>query len=215
MVVVAGIVIVAVVTVFEDPVFRFTGSKPHPHVRVPPLRAPLPKGYDVTLPTRPFAVSFVILMIMGAVIIVTMVIIAMKLEIVQRILRLRRPSESVVPAPAESAVEEVLAAVDAGLAELELDDSDPRSAVIECWVRLERVAFLTGVERRADRTSSELVAQLLQYQRISEMTLQHFAELYRTARYSTRAVEASMRDDARESFRQLRRELLLSFGAAK
>ncbi|HEY2791460.1 MAG TPA: DUF4129 domain-containing protein [Micromonosporaceae bacterium] len=212
--VVVGVIVVAVLTVFGGPVFHSTGSKRHPYMPPPPPIQHNGNYPGLSLSKNTVAIPIVIFAILGAILLIVAVIAAFKLEIIQRSTWFRRPADTVVDRPPGSIAEQVLAAVDAGLVELDLDGSDPRSAVIECWVRLEKAAFLAGVERRIDGTSSELVAQLLRHQRVSATTLQHFAELYRTARYSTQAVEESMRDDARESFRQLRRELLMSLGAA-
>jgi Domain of unknown function (DUF4129) len=103
--------------------------------------------------------------------------------------------------------DQVLAAVDANIAELARDDGDPRSAVIICWVRLEQVAAQAGVERSPSDTPADLVRRLLAVQQVSEETLDALADLYRAARYSPGEVAPSMRDDARRAFVRLRDEL--------
>jgi len=71
----------------------------------------------------------------------------------------------------------VRAAVDAGLAELDDADADPRRAVIACWVRLEAAAAAAGTERSPGDTSTELVSRLLARHRVSEPVLSALAEV--------------------------------------
>ncbi len=59
----------------------------------------------------------------------------------------------------------MLAAVDAGLADL--DDGDPRAAVIACWVRLEEAAAAAGTPREPGDTPGELVLRLLAGHQVS------------------------------------------------
>jgi hypothetical protein len=103
--------------------------------------------------------------------------------------------------------DEVLAAVDRTIAELAEDDSDPRSAVIMCWVRLEEIAGLAGTDRGAGDTSSELVQRLLGDHQVSSGVLLSLADLYRRARYSRESIDSSMRTDAVRSLERLREEL--------
>jgi hypothetical protein len=102
----------------------------------------------------------------------------------------------------------VTGAVDAGLAELDDADQDPRRAIIACWLGLERAAAAAGVRRGATDTSTDLADRLLS-QRLIERAdvLGDFAALYREARYAPHAVDASMRERARAALVQLRREL--------
>lgn len=120
---------------------------------------------------------------------------------------IRRPSPR--PTPALETVEsEVVAAVEAGLAELDETEGDPRRAVIACWVRLEKAAGVAGTPRQPGDTSTDLVLRLLSGHHLSEPVLSGFAELYRAARYATRRdVDETMRDQARYALRQLRGEL--------
>jgi hypothetical protein len=104
----------------------------------------------------------------------------------------------------------VLDAVDAGIAELARADGDARAAVIACWVRLEEVAAAAGTVRAPGDTSSDLVARMLADHQVSAPVLRSLAELYRTARYSPRTVEASMREQARAALGHLRDELARS-----
>jgi hypothetical protein len=103
--------------------------------------------------------------------------------------------------------EDVLAAVDVGLAELDDSDADPRRAVIACWVRLEQAAAAAGTPRAPGDTSTDLVGRLLSEHQVSALALYELAEVYRLARYATHTVDSAMRDQARAALRQLRTEL--------
>jgi Domain of unknown function (DUF4129) len=100
---------------------------------------------------------------------------------------------------------QVIAAVDAGLADL--DEGDPRAAVIACWVRLEEAAAAAGTPREPGDTPAELVLRLLGDHQVSSGVLYGLAEVYRLARYATHTVDAAMREQARSALHQLRAEL--------
>lgn len=103
--------------------------------------------------------------------------------------------------------EEVVAAIEAGLLELDDDGTDPRRAVIACWVRLERAAAGAGSPRQKGDTSTDLVLRLLMGHRLSESVLTGFADVYRRARYASREVDETMRDQARSALTRLHGEL--------
>ncbi len=104
----------------------------------------------------------------------------------------------------------VIAAVDAGLAELADESGDPRAAVIACWVRLEEVAAAAGTPREAGDTPSELVTRLLSAHQVSQGVLETLADLYLAARYGVGDIDAGMRTRARAALGQLRAELARS-----
>jgi hypothetical protein len=101
----------------------------------------------------------------------------------------------------------VLAAVDAGLSDLDDADTDPRRAVIACWVRLEQAAAAAGTPRQVGDTPAELVTRLLAGHAVSPGALYPLAEAYRLARYATHTVDPTMRDQARAALGQVRAEL--------
>jgi hypothetical protein len=103
--------------------------------------------------------------------------------------------------------DEVVAAIEAGLLELDEDGTDPRRAVIACWVRLERAAAGAGTARQKGDTSTDLVLRLLTGHRLSESVLTGFADVYRRARYASREVDETMRDQARSALTRLHGEL--------
>ena len=97
--------------------------------------------------------------------------------------------------------------MDAGLADLDDADADPRRVVIACWVRLEQAAAAAGTPRDVGDTPTELVTRLLAGHAVSAAVLYRLAEVYRLARYATHTVDESMRDQARAALGQLRAEL--------
>jgi hypothetical protein len=107
----------------------------------------------------------------------------------------------------EETEQTVRAAVDAGLAELDDADADPRRAVIACWVRLEAAAAAAGTERSPGDTSTELVSRLLARHYVTEPVLAALAEVYREARFARHEVHAATREQARTALRLLRDEL--------
>jgi hypothetical protein len=109
----------------------------------------------------------------------------------------------------------VIAAVDAGLVELSDTDTDPRKAVIACWVRLERAAAAAGTPRETGDSPTDLVTRLLAGHQISRPTLEGLAFVYREARYATHPVDERSRQGAIEALRQLRTELALRGGAVR
>jgi hypothetical protein len=108
---------------------------------------------------------------------------------------------------------EVVAAVDAGLADLSDADADTRRAVIACWVRLEEAAAAAGTWRLPGETPADLVGRLLTEHRVSRPVLDGFAAVYREARYATHVVDEQMRATAVTALRQLRAELAVPAGA--
>lgn len=119
--------------------------------------------------------------------------------------RVRLDADPVARPPSAGAHEEVMAALTQGLAEL--DEGDPRQAVIACWVRLERTADDAGVPRKPGDTSTDLVVRLLSGRSVNSAVLNDFATVYRHARYSPHPVDDAMRNQAREALRLLRDQL--------
>lgn len=133
----------------------------------------------------------------------------------------RRRPERRVPRTAEGTAREVVAALDAGLVDLDDTGTDPRTVVIACWVRLEEAAASAGVRQLAGDTPTELVVRLLQGDPAAGVpaiasadVLADFAHVYREARYATRPVDERTRDQARAALRRLRGELTALAGAS-
>lgn len=129
-------------------------------------------------------------------------------------LRDRLQARKTVPAVADPAEvrrqvrEQVRAAVDEGLSDLDISDLDPRRAVIACWARLEAAAAAAGTRREPGDTSTELVERLLTEHEITASVLAGFAAVYREARFATHVIDVQMRDQARAALIQVRDELL-------
>lgn len=104
--------------------------------------------------------------------------------------------------------EQVQAAVDEGLSDLDVSDADPRRAVIACWARLEAAAAAAGTQRRPGDTSTDLVERLLVDHDVTASVLAEFAAVYRQARFAPSVIDARMREQARAALRQVRDELL-------
>jgi hypothetical protein len=102
--------------------------------------------------------------------------------------------------------QDLVAAVDASLATL-AHGSDPRAAVIACWVRLQDLAAAAGVDGRHADTADDLVWRLLRAHRVDEPALADLAEVYRWARYSPHLVDEQMSRHAREALERLRQAL--------
>jgi Domain of unknown function (DUF4129) len=126
------------------------------------------------------------------------------------------PLVAAAPGPAEPPIdartEEVVAALDAGLDRLSDQDTDPRRAVIACWVRLEEAAAAAGTPRLPGDTSTDLVARLLGAHQVSRPVLDDLAAVYREARYATHVVDEQMRAAAVRSLGHLRAELTVRAG---
>jgi Domain of unknown function (DUF4129) len=120
------------------------------------------------------------------------------------------PEKRVTPAPANA--DEVVAALDAGLTDLSDADTDPRIAVIACWVRLEEAAAAVGTPRHLGDTSTDLVRRLLAAHRVSGPVLDDLAGVYRMARYATHTIDERTRADAIRALALLRGELTAGAG---
>lgn len=181
-----------------------SGSAPEPsasagtaqHVRPP---------YDLNIPGW-FSTALAILCGAAVVVIVALLLWYVVRDTIQVRGRRIAVEPGTPPVPAAHP-ERVVAAVDAGLAELADTDADPRRAVIACWVRLERAAADAGTPREPGDTPADLVHRLLAAHAVSRPVLDRFAAVYREARYATHVIDERMRATAVESLRQVRDEL--------
>jgi hypothetical protein len=142
-----------------------------------------------------------------AVAVVGLLVYALIRDAVRRSAARRRPAPRPDEPLAAPATAEVVAAVEAGLVELSDLDSDPRRAVIGCWVRLEQAAAAAGTPRQIGDTPTDLVGRLLVAHRVSGGVLAALAHLYREARYGTHVVDERMRAEAQSALHRLRGEL--------
>lgn len=124
-------------------------------------------------------------------------------------LRLRPLADARLPrvASGQPDQEQLLAAVDAGLADLSQDDRDPRRAVIGCWLRLAEAAAAAGTPRHPADTATDLVVRLLRSQQVGESALAELTQVYQLARYATHTVDEGMRQQAQAALHRLSDEL--------
>ncbi|GAB3798942.1 hypothetical protein GCM10027605_11450 [Micromonospora zhanjiangensis] len=191
-----------------------------------PAAAPPPPD-DGGLPQWLGTAAAVLVAVLGVVVVVLVL-----RRVTRDVLRRRTRALTPVDRAGPGTTEEVVAALDAGLVELSDTDTDPRTAVIACWVRLEQAAASAGVPRRVGDTPTDLVTRLLRGAGgpddaadpdatvrtagapasagpvvVSADVLAAFAHVYREARYATHTVDQAMRDEARAALRRLRAEL--------
>jgi hypothetical protein len=88
-------------------------------------------------------------------------------------------------------------------ASADLDESDPRRAVIACWLRLERAAATVGAPRQVADTPAELVAKVLARHDVPAPALRTLAGLYEDARFSAHPIDEVDRDRARDALRRV------------
>jgi hypothetical protein len=173
-------------------------SQPPPLV-IPKDAGPPPPGIELPSWVGPLVLAILAALVAG------LVVLTVWLLLRNRSLSRRVGLPEPEPAGEQEQREAVLAAVDAGL--VDLDDGDPRAAVIACWVRLEEAAAAAGTPRAPGDTPAELVLRLLAGHQVSPEVLYPLAEVYRLARYATHTVDVTMRDQARVALRQVRAEL--------
>jgi len=178
----------------------------------PPSRAPQEEEV-ASVPMPPWVMPVII----GAGVLVGIVLLMVLLGAVvhtrsrfrSRSLRTRAPVKSAADIRAE-----VVAALEAGLQQLDESDGDPRRAVIACWVRLEGAAGAAGTPRLPGDTSTDLVLRLLAGHSLSAPVLTGFADVYRQARYASHEVDERMREQAKAALGRLREELGVALGVA-
>lgn len=102
--------------------------------------------------------------------------------------------------------EQLAAGVDAGLTELDAG-TDPRQAVIDCWVRLEGAAAGVDVARRPEETATDLAVRVLAGARVGRGALDRLLALYHEARYSPHPITPADVDAARSVLAEVRHDL--------
>jgi Domain of unknown function (DUF4129) len=86
-------------------------------------------------------------------------------------------------------------------------EMDPRTAILRCWLELERLLDELGLSGQPSETADELTARLIHVGSSARQELIALHDLFVTARYSTRPISEFDRDVARVSLRQLRASL--------
>jgi len=186
---------------------RFAGDDVPPDQALTPEPPPTPESLEPGTIVPPWVRTLLNVLCTGAVV-------ALVGALLWFALRDRLSIRKAIP-PAASAEEvrrqvreQVRAAVDEGLSDLDVSDTDARRAVIACWARLEAAAAAAGTQRQPGDTSTELVERLLAEHEITASVLAGFAAVYREARFATHVVNDEMRAQARAALGQLRDELV-------
>ena len=81
----------------------------------------------------------------------------------------------------------------------ELQSGTPSNAIVACWMRLEDEVTAAGLRRDSSRTSTEVVATVLQDYDVDEAALRELAALFREARFSAHELTESHRARARDA----------------
>jgi len=120
------------------------------------------------------------------------------------LLRRRRLEVEAESAPSER--EELLAAVEASLEELE-EDPDPRKAVIGAYASMEQALSRHGLARRPSEAPLEYLARWSSAVRVSRSPAEALTRLYERARFSLHLVDEDMKQEATAALLTLRHEL--------
>ena len=178
-------------------------EQPPPASAPPPVEAePPPEDAD---PMWARIVRLVVFALLVAAIISAIVLIARSWLRERDARRTRKAAIADGEFAAPSAHEELAAALDEGLREL--DRLPVEDAIVRCWVRLEVAAAEAGVGRRTWETATELTMRVLHAHHVSEPAIRRLLSLYGEARFSQHQLDESARGEARQAVEQLRDEL--------
>lgn len=120
--------------------------------------------------------------------------------------KLRRIPEPDLDRPQVEPVEALRRELDEALAAVRRRP-DSRTAIVECWARLEEAAARAGTPRRPTETPSELLARVLADHAVSRTAMQRLTTLYLEARYSNHDADPAVTAEAVEALALVRREL--------
>jgi hypothetical protein len=155
-------------------------------------------------------VFYVLLGLIGLAMVASVVVALLRSGKVRRLRIRHRPRTAARRPLADDVIVDGNAAAEARIlgsaldrARADLDESDPRRAVIACWLRLERAAATVGAPREVADTPAELVAKVLARHDVPAATLRTLAGLYEDARFSAHPVDEADRDRARDALRQV------------
>jgi len=102
--------------------------------------------------------------------------------------------------------DELLAAVDLSLEDLERDP-DPRRAVIRAYARMERALESYGLARRTSETPLEYLARALTSLRVGRRSVERLTVLFERAKFSQHDIDVAMKGEAIAALGALRDEL--------
>lgn len=146
--------------------------------------------------------------------VVIAVVVGLLIHLARRVIQARRATRRrTAEAPGGDAVEvaeidedELADTVEATVAQLRRGIA-VESAVVECWLRLERLAADSGITRRPAQTSEEFTVDVLSRTRVDETAIASLGSLYRQALFSTHALTDADRDRAIDCLELLRGQL--------
>ncbi|MGI8869298.1 MAG: DUF4129 domain-containing protein [Mycobacteriales bacterium] len=120
-------------------------------------------------------------------------------------LRRKKDDTDAVEAP-EDLTSALGEATRAGLS-YDIEQGEPRNAIVACWRRLEDVAAEAGAERGASETSMEFTVRLLHRYDVDPASAGRLGELYREARFSDHEMPEDARAAARRALNEIGRQL--------
>ena len=86
-------------------------------------------------------------------------------------------------------------------------EADPRRAIIAAYARFEKVLAANGVARSPSETPDEYLARILGDLELTPHAIGHLTALFREAKFSHHAVDATMKESAIAALEQVRDEL--------
>lgn len=104
---------------------------------------------------------------------------------------------------------------DAAAQQAALRRGEPRNAIVECWLRLERSIVDAGVPRHESDTSTELTQRVLATQPVDPNAIATLASLYREARFSNHAMSEASRQRAIDALDAVHEGLRRSAGSTR
>lgn len=88
-----------------------------------------------------------------------------------------------------------------------LAESDPRNAIVACWVTLEEAVRRSGLHDNPAETASELTRRVLGRWRVDETSIRELSAAYREARFSRHPVTEQQRDHAVAALDRIHQDL--------
>lgn len=81
-------------------------------------------------------------------------------------------------------------------------EGPPRNAIVRCWMLLERDAAAAGMQRAPAETSSEYVERVIGSSSVDPQPIAELGALFREARFSSRPIDETRREQAERSLRR-------------
>lgn len=88
-----------------------------------------------------------------------------------------------------------------------IEQGDPRSAIVRCWLRLEEAVAAAGLPRVPSETSTEFALRVLRSLDLDPRAVATLAQLFREARFSDHTLGEPERSAARAALQRLADDL--------